>query len=179
MAESSFLDPARALRAAGIHEGHVVADLGCGSGFFTRAAAREVAPGLVWAIDINRDLIARVKNLSHAEGLDNVEVAHGDVGAPGGTPLPPEHFDFALLTNVLFSVEDKPAAVREVRRILKKNGRTLVIDWSASHGGLGPHPDHVITEREAKKLFEDEGFVVVSEVPAGAYHWGLVVRKKS
>ena len=40
------------------------------------------------------------------------------------------------------------------------------------------HPD-VVSEREARKLFEDGGFAYVEEVSAGAYHWGFVVRKKS
>ncbi|MDO8548052.1 MAG: class I SAM-dependent methyltransferase [bacterium] len=180
MEESSFLNPARAVHAAKIHEGHLVADFGAGSGFFTRAAAREVGEGgEVWAVDINRDLLPRIKNLSAAENLRNVHVVHGDIESVGGTPLPPEHFDFVIISNVLFSAEGKKALVAEAKRVLKKVGRALVIDWSGSFGGLGPHESHVVTEREAKKLFEEAGFVFVEDVPAGAYHWGFVVRKKS
>lgn len=184
MAESTFLDPGRAVRMAKIHEGHLVADFGAGSGFFTRAAAREVGGpsadgGEVWAVDINRDLLPRIKNLSAAENLRNVHVVHGDIERVGGTPLPPEHFDFVIVSNVLFSAEHKKELVAEARRILKKVGRVLVIDWSGSFGGLGPHEDHIVTEREAKKLFEEGGFAVVEDVPTGAYHWGFVVRKKS
>jgi len=169
---------------AKIHEGHLVADFGAGSGFFTRAAAREVGGpsadgGEAWAVDINRDLLPRIKNLSAAEGLHNVHVVHGDIETLGGTPLPPEHFDFVIVSNVLFSAEHKKELVAEARRILKKPGRALVIDWSGSHGGLGPHQDHVITERAGKKLFEEGGFVPVEDIPAGRYHWGFVVRKKS
>jgi len=180
MAESTFLDPGRAVRMAKIHEGHLVADFGAGSGFFTRAAAREVGEGgEAWAVDINRDLLPRIKNLSSTEGLHNVHVVHGDIEAVGGTPLPPEHFDFVIISNVLFSAEHKVELVAEARRILKRPGRALVIDWSGSFGGLGPHESHVVSEREAKKLFEEGGFSHVEDIPAGAYHWGFVVRKKS
>jgi hypothetical protein len=43
---------------------------------------------------------------------------------------------------------------------------------------LGPHESQVIKEEDARKLFEDTGFAYVEPVPAGAYHWGFVVRKK-
>jgi ubiquinone/menaquinone biosynthesis C-methylase UbiE len=180
MEESSFLHPEAAIRAAKVHEGMRVADFATGSGFFTRAAARAVGlNGVVWAVDSNPDLLSRVKNLSIAEGLRNVEVVRGDVEHPGGSSLPPESFDFCIIATVLFAVDDKRALAHEARRVLKSStGRALVIDWKDSFGGLGPHPDHVVTAPEAKKIFEDAGFIVTNEIPAGEYHWGFVARKK-
>lgn len=164
-----------------MHEGMQVADFGAGSGFFARAAAREVGDGgAVWAVDINRDLLPRIKTLASAEGLQNVEVLQGDVEALGGTHLPDNHFDFCIATNLLFVIENKGECVAEIRRVLKPgSGKALVIDWTDSWGGLGPHKDHVIKEAEARKLFEGHGFVFVDRVPAGEYHWGFVVRRKA
>jgi ubiquinone/menaquinone biosynthesis C-methylase UbiE len=177
--EGSFLNPATALRAADLHEGMQVADFGAGSGFFTREAAREVGPGgAVWAVETNRDLLPRLKTLAQAEGLQNVEVVQGDVEVVGGTHLPDNHFDLVIAANVLFALEERGELVAEVRRVLKPHGRALVIDWAGSFGGLGPHEDHVITQAAARKLFEGYGFVFVGIAPAGAYHWGFVVRKK-
>jgi ubiquinone/menaquinone biosynthesis C-methylase UbiE len=180
MQEGSFLNPAYALRAAQLHEGMQVADFGAGSGFFTREAAREVgAGGAVWAVDLNRDLLARIKTLSDAEGLANVEIVHGDVGEVGGTHLPDAHFDLVIAANVLFALEERGELVAEIRRVLKPHGRALIIDWTDSFGGLGPHEDHVISQAAARKLFEDHGFVFSGIVPAGTYHWGFIVRKKT
>ncbi len=180
MDESTFLNPAKAVQMAGMHEGLTVADFGAGAGFFTRAAARAVGEGgTVWAVDINRDLLPRIKNLSASEGLQNVEVMHGDIEVVGGSNLPPDTFDFVILSNVLFSLEQKGECIAEARRVLKRAGRVLAIDWSGSFGGLGPHPDHVLASRKAEALFEGHGFSVIGQVDAGAYHWGFVVRKKS
>lgn len=175
MAESSFLNPHKTLLAAQVHEGAVVADFGAGSGFFTRALAREV--GEVWAVDINQDLLPRIKTLASAEGLNNVEVVQGDVEIVGGSNLPDEHFDFVIVSNILFSLEHKGECVAEVRRVLKRGGRALVIDWAGSFGGLGPHQVHVVTAAAVKELFEKQGFAYLGEVPAGFYHWGMIVRK--
>jgi ubiquinone/menaquinone biosynthesis C-methylase UbiE len=180
MEEGSFLNPSTAVQAAGIHEGMHVADLGAGSGFFTRAAARAVGEGgVVWSVDLNRDLLSRIKNFAIAEDLHNVEVMHGDVEIVGGSNLPAESFDFCITANVLFSAAKKGECVAEIRRLLKKSGRALVVDWSGTYGGLGPSKEHVVTAAQAQKLFETHGFALIGSVPAGEYHWGLVVRKKS
>lgn len=179
MDDSTFLNPNAAVRAAGIHEGMQVADFGAGSGFFTRAAAREVGEGgVVWAVDINRDLLPRIKNVATAEGLTNVEVIHGDIEVAGGSNLPAGTFDACIVANVLFALEHKGECAAEIQRILKKSGRALVIDWRGSFGGLGPHAAHVLDKDAARALFEKHGFVVGASVPAGEYHWGFVVRKK-
>ncbi len=174
------MNPAHALEQAGLHEGLRVADLGAGAGFFTRAAARAVGEGgVVWAVDLNRDLLSRIKNFAAAEGLNNVEVLHGDADVAGGTNLPGDSFDFVIASNLLFALENKGECIAEIRRILKKSGKALIIDWEESFGGLGPHPDHVITMAQGQKLLETHGMQVMGKIPAGAYHWGLVVRKKS
>lgn len=179
MRESTFLNPQTTIMAAHVHEGMHVADFGAGSGFFTRAAARDVGEnGVIWAVDSQRDLLPRIKTLATAEGLNNVEVIHGDIGREGGSNLPTGTFDLVIATNILFVVEDKGECIAEIRRVLKKGGRVLVIDWSGSWGGLGPHTDHVVTEDAAQKLFEEHGFVVGDQVPAGKYHWGFIARKK-
>lgn len=179
MEESTFLNPARVISAAHVHEGMYVADLGCGSGFFTRAAARAVGEqGVVWAVDIHSELLPRLKNLAHGEGLTNVEVVQGDAEVVGGTHLPDQAFDLAIAANILFSVGHKHEFVAEVRRILKKGGQAVVIDWSDSHGGFGPHEAHVVSRDAAAKMFEAQGMQVLRDMPAGEFHWGFIARKK-
>lgn len=155
-----------------------VADFDAGAGFFTRAAARLVGPGgVVWAVEPQRDLLPRIKNLAEAEGLRNVEVVAGDITRPGGTHLPDGAFDIVLIVNSLFAADDKAAVAEEAARVLKPGGRALVIDWQESFGGMGPHPEHVVSARQASGAFVAAGFRAAGEVPAGAYHWGLLFRK--
>lgn len=178
--ESTFLNPAKTLRASRLDDGLHVADFGAGSGFFTRAAAREVGEkGMVWAVDVHRDLLPRIKSLALAEGLHNVEVLHGDLEKLCGSNLPAEQFDFVIAANLLFSLSNKQNLVEEVKRVLRRGGRALIVDWKASFGGLGPHPEHVVTAAAARALFEKGGFTLLEEVPAGEYHWGFIVRKKA
>ncbi len=180
MAESSFLNPTKVLLAAKLHDGSRVADFGSGSGFFTRAAGRLVGGrGLVWAVDVHQEMLPRVKKLALEEGLTNVEVVHGNVEKLGGSHLPDENFDLVIIANVLFSTEHPEVVVKEAKRVLRKGGSVLVIDWSDSFSGMGPHPDHVLTADRAQTLFELGGFTYGEPVPAGSHHWGFIARKKS
>ncbi len=177
MAESSFLNPAEAMTPLGLHAGLRVADLAAASGFFTRAAARLVAPTAVWAVDPNPELLARIKTVASGEGLRNVEVMRGDIERAGGSNLPAGAFDVVLLVNRLFAAEHKSAVAQEAARLLVRGGVVLLIDWDGSHGGLGPHPSHVVAADTARELFAQAGFAPAGTVPAGAYHWGLIMRK--
>lgn len=180
MAESSFLNPAKVLAATGLHEGMRVADFGAGSGFFTRTAARLVTQsGEVWAVDVHREILSRIKNLSLAEGLPQVEVVHGDLERPQGSHLDEDSFDLVIAANLFFGAQHKEAVIEEIYRVLKRGGRALVVDWQDSFGGLGPHHEHVVSETKMLQLFEAAGFGSPESVPAGAYHWGFVVRKKA
>lgn len=154
-----------------------VADFDAGSGFFTRGAARLCAPGTVWAVDANHELLSRLKNLATAEGLQNVEVVAGNIEKVGGTHLPEAAFDAVIVANSLFAVEHKAGVAAEAARVLKRGGRVLVIDWEDSFGGLGPAPHDVVSAAEATKIFKAAGFEAGGSAPTGAYHWGLIFRK--
>jgi len=94
-----------------------------------------------------------------------------------GTKLRDMSIDLVLVCNVLFQVEDKSVVVAEVKRILKPQGKVLVVDWSDSFAGLGPHPDVVVAQETVMDLFEHAGFHLDREVSAGEHHYGLLYKK--
>jgi ubiquinone/menaquinone biosynthesis C-methylase UbiE len=174
----AFADPRKNLERLGLHAGQVVADLGAGSGFYTLVAAKMVSDGgKVYAVDVQQDLLVRLKNSAQAERLTNVEVVHGDMEQIGGTKIRDASVDVVIASNVLFQIEQKADFIKEIKRILKKGGRALIIDWSESFGGMGPQPNHVFTETMAKELFKKDGFVEISTLDAGDHHYGIIFRE--
>lgn len=173
-----FADPNSIIRQFDLRTGMHVADLGTGSGFYALAAARLVgSKGKVYAIEVQKDLLDRVKNTASREGLHNVEVVWGDIEQEGGTRLRDGSIDRAIISNTLFQIEDKERFIREVRRILRHGGKAFVIDWSDSSDVSGPNRAHIVGKAEAQALFEREGFSLEHELSAGAHHYGLVMAK--
>jgi ubiquinone/menaquinone biosynthesis C-methylase UbiE len=174
----AFSDPQKIIEAFGISEGATVADFGTGTGFYAVAAAKAVKDiGKVYAIDIQQDLLNRLKNSAHISKLNNIEVIHGDVEHSGGARIKENSVDVAIVANILFQAENKESLVEEAKRIVKPGGRVLVVDWSDSFGGMGPRPESVFSKEEARSLFEKKSFVFVSELFAGDHHYGLIFRK--
>ena len=156
----------------------IVADLGAGSGFYAIEAARAVAPtGKVYAIDIQRDLLERLRNEALHARVRNIEIIAGDLEKIGGTKIREGSVDRVIASNIFFMIEDKKSFLGEIKRILKPRGAALLVDWAASFSQMGPHSDHVVYKDKAIKLFLESGFKVEKEISAGSHHYGIIFRK--
>jgi ubiquinone/menaquinone biosynthesis C-methylase UbiE len=173
-----FLNPEDTIKHLSLHEDSHVADLGAGSGVYTLAAAKCAPAGRVYAVDINRELLPRIKKDVEAHGYENVEVVWGDIDRIGGTNIRDASMDAVIMANTFFQFENKGAAVQEVKRILKSGGKFLFIDWSGSYGNLGPKEEHIVLPITAKDMFGKAGFAFKENVPAGDYHYGMIFTKK-
>jgi len=174
-----FSDPRHNIEQLGLSDHNIVADFGAGSGFYAIEAARAVAPhGRVYAIDVQKELLERLKKQGHALHIKNIEILTGDLEKIGGSKVREGLCDTVIVSNVLFMIEDKKAFLTEAKRILKPSGRLLLIDWSASFSHMGPHHDHVIYKDDAMKLVSSHGFAFEREIHAGAHHYGMIFRKQ-
>jgi ubiquinone/menaquinone biosynthesis C-methylase UbiE len=173
-------DPKRVIKDFGVREGAVVADLGVGSGHYAYALSESVgASGKVFAIDIQKGLIERLKKEVEGKGIKNIEIVWGDVEIVGGTKLREASLDTVIISNILFQVDSKAGLVHEASRILKLGGRVLLIDWKESFNGLGPQPGMVVDEEMARRLFETGPFEYKKSIEAGEHHYGMVFEKKA
>jgi 2-polyprenyl-3-methyl-5-hydroxy-6-metoxy-1,4-benzoquinol methylase len=139
-------------------------ELGCGTGWLSRIAARQgvravgydISPGMV---DIAREEAAR-------EGLDiRYEVADME------TLEPDEQYDTCLLYDALHHSPQPEAVLHTARRALRPGGRLLVSEpnWMHRYGGRGAASEHGVTEagytpHRLKRLVRDAGFADVKRL---------------
>jgi len=174
-----FTHPTENLASFGLHPGMRIADFGSGSGFYTIAAAKQIGEtGSVFAVDVQKELLAKIKNDAQKENISNIEYIWGDIEEKGGSRLGDGVVDVVFLSNTLFQIEDKDAVLREAYRVLKQKGRLLVIDWTDSFGGLGPEASAVIDAATAKDMCEKAGFVFEREFDPGEHHYALIYIKQ-
>jgi len=174
----NFAEPRKNIQHLKLREGMHVADLGAGSGHYSIEAGHIVgASGAVYAIEVQKDLLPRIDDDAKSAGLNNVHVMWGDVEENQGTKLGDKSVDAVILSNILFQAEDKTGLLREAYRILKPDGRTLLIDWSDSHEGLGPQTENLVSKDDVKRLATDVGFALEEDVEVGEHHYGFIMSK--
>ena len=173
-----FSDPENNIKQFALAPGMQVADFGSGSGFYSMAVARAVSPGgKVFAVDIQKDLLEKLKNGAKQNHLNNIDIVWGDLEHLGGTKLRENSLDAVTVCNLFFQIENIDALCLEIKRVLKSNARVLVVDWDGSFGGVGPADADVVSKIKMTTIFHDHGFVLDREISAGAQHYGLVFRK--
>ena len=169
-----FSDPLKNLKALGLHENHIVADLGAGTGYYSVAAGHLVPAGKVYAVEIVKDYLTTIKNKVKEAHLHNVEIIWGNIEKQGGTKIADSIVDAAIASNVLSQVSDKEKFILEIKRILKKGGKVLLVDWS-ENSIMGAK--NVIPKEKTITMFETRGFTLEREIDAGAHHYGMILKK--
>ncbi len=153
--------------ASGVRSGMVVADIGAGTGLFTRLFAQRVGPqGRVYAVDISRPFIENIVRSSREQGLTNVE---GIVNSHRNVSLPPDSIDLAFLVDTYHHFEYPASMLSSIHESLRPGARLIVIDfrrdqryssrWVMGHVRAGK--DAVIDEitRAGFRLIDDKALL--------------------
>lgn len=107
--------------------GDKIADLGAGSGLFTRPLATQVGPeGVVYAVDINSELLAHIQETAKEENLTNIKT----VLASQYDPNIPEEVDLILICDTLHQIENPGAYLDNLADYLSQGGRVAIIDYA-------------------------------------------------
>ena len=137
----------RVLAAAALRPRDTVLDVGAGLGLLTLAAHERIGDGWVIAVDPSVGALGELLRLAHAANANGIMYLLGDAEV---LPLPDASVDAAVLRSVLVHVRDPDAAVEELARVLRPDGRlslgepligdsgtlSTAVDWS-SLGELG------------------------------------------
>ncbi len=145
----------------GIEPGMTVADIGAGSGYFTRRLARLVGPrGRVLATDIQPEMLEILDRGLLAEGIENVEMVLGRVDDTG---LAAEQVDLILLVDVYHEFDHPWEMLRSMRRALRPGGRVALVEYRANDPAVPIKPLHTMTAEQSRLEFEAAGFRSVVE----------------
>ncbi|MDX6599032.1 MAG: arsenite methyltransferase [Gaiellales bacterium] len=111
---------------ADLHEGETVLDLGSGAGADVLISARRVGPsGKAVGLDMTDEMLELARANAAQAGVANAEFLKGYIEA---MPLPDASVDVVISNCVINLSGDKPAVLREVRRVLRSGGRFAVSD---------------------------------------------------
>ena len=151
----AWQEPELIMDALSIADGAVVADVGAGGGWFTVRLAQRVGPnGLVYAEDIQPQMIESINRRVSRAGLTNVQTI---IGTPSN-PMIPAPIDALLMVEVYGQLEDPVTLLRNVIPRLKPGGRVGIVEYRLDGSGPGPpleervEPEAIIRDAEAAGL---------------------------
>jgi ubiquinone/menaquinone biosynthesis C-methylase UbiE len=156
--------PDQVMDALRIAEGSAVADLGAGGGWFTIRLASRVGPnGVVYAEDVQREMIESIRRRVERAQLRNVVPILGS----SHDPRLPAPVDAVLIVDAYHEMKQPVVMLQNVARALKPNGRVGIVEFKKDGWGPGPpmnervDPERVIRDAEAAglRLISRENFL--------------------
>ena len=151
------------LERIGIRSGQTVLDFGCGSGGFSIASASIVGYlGKVYALDVRPGALERLRKVAGSKGLGNIDTILLDKSTVS-IDLENESVDVVLLYDVLQEIQDKPALIKELQRILRQDGLLSVFPM---HLGTDKFLDMInaLGLFRLRERYGPPGFLSASEV---------------
>jgi len=173
-----FMNPDRILRDIEVKKGDVVADLGCGSGFFVIPASTIVdSGGKIYAVDILSSELEKTKGNAKTYGLWNIEYIQADLEVTKSTGIPSASVDIVMISNTLSQTQRDDKVIEEANRILKPKGKLVIIDWDRVKTSFGPRLEDRPEKEDIIGIAREIGLKLEKNLETGLYHYGLIFRK--
>jgi SAM-dependent methyltransferase len=152
--------PVHVLDVLDVREGQTIADVGCGSGYFTLHLAKRVGPsGRVYASDLQPEMLALLKKKTDAQHLTNVVPV---LATEDDAKLPKGALDLALLVDVYHEIPKPPVTLAQLEGALKPDGRLALVEYRAEDPKVAIKPEHKTTLVQLKKELEANGWTFVA-----------------
>ncbi len=159
-----YQKPSEVIDALKLKPGMAVADLGSGSGYFTRRFVEAVtATGMVYAVDVEPEMLAYAK-----ESVIHMHIAYTAefiLAQPDNPKLPYESVDLLFVCNTIHHLENRPKYFSDLKSYLKPGARIAIIDFYPDErsGDLGFPKHHLVTRDRVIQEMAAAGYQLARE----------------
>ncbi len=161
--------PRDLVSALGIGPGHVVADLGAGTGFFIPHLVEAVGPeGKVIAVEVSDVLVSRLQALAKSDGAGRVEVRLGEFADPH---LAIAEVDWVIVVQTYAHIDERVDYFRRLKATLRPGGRLAVVDFVMGEIPEGPPPEERILPGLVQSEMEQAGWALVDSPELLEFHF--------
>lgn len=173
-----FVDPVSVVNQLSIEPGSIVADFGCGAGFFSFEFAKRVgSEGKVYALDVLPSALEVVTSGAKNYNLANVIPRRVNLEKENGSGLSPQSIDWVIIKDILFQNEKKDIIFTEMNRIMKNGGHAIIMEWDPSESLVGPDKELRISKEQLQTMVVDAHLTIEKEINVGGYHYAFLIKK--
>ena len=164
------------LEALELKAGDRVLDVGPGPGFVSLLLAGRVGnDGCVYAVDASAEALAYLQRLQSERGLRNIQTFAADAAT---VALPGPKVDAALIAMVLHHTDDPAAILRNVARLTRPDGLTVIAEFDPEGPcEQGPPREHRLTRRQVQAWCEAAGLALRDERSQSAEHYMVLAAR--
>ncbi len=138
-----------------------VADLGAGTGYFSRWLDAAVRPnGVVFAVDTEPNLVAHLRARAEQEKTASVVPVLASFDDPR---LPPRALDLVLIVDTYHHLDDRLTYLHRLGATLKPSGRIAVVDWQKHALPIGPPAEHKLAREQVVAEMRSAGYALVAD----------------
>ncbi len=171
-ARDAWQKPGELLAALGVRRGMAVADLGAGTGYFSRRLSEAVgARGTVFAVDVEPALVAHLRERAEQERTANVVPV---LASPDNPRLPAAGVDLVLVVDTYHHLDDRLAYLRRMRRVLRPAGRVAIVEWQKRELPVGPPVEHKLARGQVLDEMRAAGYRLVAAPDVLPYQYVVV-----
>lgn len=172
----NLLPPEETLCRLGLKAGDSMADIGCGTGYFTVPAARIVgSQGKVYGLDIMAEMIEETKRKIEENHLTNIELLQV---REDDFMLADQTVQYAFACLVAHEAEDLLLFFREAARILQPTGRIVIIEWTKQRSMMGPPPEHRLDSKDVADLLRQCSFSNMQQIAINTEMYAVIAEKE-
>lgn len=148
--------PKEIIASSEVQKGDTIADIGAGGGYFSYEFARRVGDkGKVIAVDIDQRHLKFIIQNAGKKGLSNLEVSLTDGKS---LDFDDSSLDIVFMKDVFHDLIDLKSYFAEIKRVLKSNGRVVIIDFADDIVSLESRTGHCSSESTITNTMRNSGF---------------------
>lgn len=167
--------PREVIAALGLQPGMAVADLGAGTGYFSRHLFEAVGDtGAVFAVDTEPNLVAHLRKRAEKEHTGVIPV----LASFDNPRLPAARLDLVLVVDTYHHINDRLTYFRNLQRALTPGGRVAIIDWHKRALPVGPPVEHKLARAQVLEEMNAAGYDLAQEVSILPYQYFVVFRAR-
>lgn len=170
-----LLPPDETLIKLGLHKDDIMADIGCGIGYFTIPASKIVGEsGKIFAMDILSEMLSDVKVKIKEDSISNIELV---LTEENDLKVEDNKVTFAFISLVLHEANEKENFISEIKRIISPEGKIAIVEWEKINSEFGPPIDHRLDKMDLIEILDTLGFSNISTIDIGENFYGIMAQK--
>jgi len=171
-ARDAWQKPRDLVAALHVRPGAVVADLGAGTGYFSRYLSSAVGErGTVFAVDVEPNLVVHLRDRAEKEGTANVVPVLASADDPR---LPAGLVDLVLIVDTYHHLDDRVHYATRLARALGAHGRIAIVEWQKRELPVGPPMEHKLAREHVVDEMTSAGYRLVDSPDVLPYQYVVV-----